>query len=41
VIAWVTKPTFGRLAGSFGTVYVGHQLISLMGYWLGMRATAR
>src|SRR4029453_14945030 len=34
VVAWLAKPTLGRLAGSFGTVYVGHQLISLMGYWL-------
>jgi CDP-diglyceride synthetase len=41
VMAWVVKPTLGRLAGSFGTVYVGHQLISLLGYWLGMRTTAR
>jgi CDP-diglyceride synthetase len=41
VMAWVVRPSFGRLAGSFGTVYVGHQLISLMGYWLGMRTTAR
>ena len=41
VLAWVAKPTLGRLAGSFGTVYVGHQLISLMGYWLGMRTTPR
>jgi CDP-diglyceride synthetase len=41
VMAWLVKPTLGRLAGSFGTVYVGHQLISLLGYWLGMRATAR
>ena len=41
VMAWVVKPTLGRLAGSLGTVYVGHQLISLLGYWLGMRTTAR
>ena len=41
VMAWLAKPTLGRFAGSLGTVYVGHQLISLMGYWLGMRATAR
>src|SRR4029453_19263538 len=37
VIAWVVKPTLGRLAGSFGTVYVGHKLISLGGYWLAHR----
>jgi hypothetical protein len=41
VLAWLITPTWGRLAGSFGTVYVGHQLVSLVGYWLGMRATAR
>jgi hypothetical protein len=41
VMAWVVKPTLGRLAGSLSTVYVGHQLISLLGYWLGMRTTAR
>jgi hypothetical protein len=31
----------GRLAGSFATVSVAHQIVSLMGYWLGMRTTAR
>lgn len=41
VLAWLVTPTWGRLAGSFGTVYVAHQLVSLMGYWLGMRTTAR
>jgi CDP-archaeol synthase len=41
VLPWVAKPTWARLAGSLGTVYVGHQLVSLMGYWLGMRTTAR
>ncbi len=41
VLAWVAKPTWLRLAGSLGAVYVGHQLVSLVGYWLGMRATAR
>ena len=41
VLAWVARPTWPRLAGSIGTVYVGHQVVSLMGYWLGMRTTAR
>ena len=41
VLAWLVTPTWGRLAGSFGTVYVAHQLVSLTGYWLGMRTTAR
>ncbi len=41
VLACVTKPTAGRLAGSLGTVYVGHQLVSLVGHWLGMRNTPR
>jgi hypothetical protein len=41
VLAWVVKPSWGRVAGSLGSVYVGHQLVSLLGYWLGMRATAR
>jgi hypothetical protein len=41
VLALVSRPTWGRLGGSLGTVYVGHQLVSLVGYWLGMRTTAR
>ena len=40
-LAWVARPTVGRLVGTFGTVYIGHQLVSLMGYWLGMRTSAR
>jgi len=41
VLAFVMKPTWPRLAGSFATVYVGHQILSLAGYWLGMRGTPR
>ncbi len=41
VLGWLVTPTWGRLAGSIGTVYVGHQLVTLMGYWLGMRTSAR
>jgi CDP-archaeol synthase len=41
VLAWVARPTGGRLGGSLATVYVGHQVVSLVGYWLGMRTTAR
>ena len=40
-LSWVARPTMGRLAGTFGTVYIGHQLVSLVGYWLGMRTSAR
>jgi CDP-archaeol synthase len=41
VLAWVAEPTVPRLMGSLATVYVGHQLLSLVGYWLGMRTTPR
>ena len=41
VLAWVARPTLGRLGGTLGTVYIGHQLVSLVGYWLGMRTSAR
>jgi hypothetical protein len=41
VLAQVVQPTVARLAGSLAMVYVGHQVLSLMGYWLGMRATPR
>ena len=41
VLAWIVTPTWARLAGSLATVYVGHQLISVAGYWLGMRTSAR
>jgi hypothetical protein len=41
VLAWVVTPTVGRLAGTLGTVYIGHQLVSLVGYWLGMRTSPR
>ena len=41
VLAWLVTPTWARLAGSLATVYVGHQLISVAGYWLGMRTSAR
>ncbi|MGE0453671.1 MAG: CDP-archaeol synthase [Vicinamibacteria bacterium] len=41
VLAWLTRPTPSRLSGSLVTMYVGHQLVSLVGYRLGMRTTAR
>jgi hypothetical protein len=41
VLAWVAPPTWARGAGSLVTVYLGHQLLSVVGYRLGMRATAR
>jgi CDP-archaeol synthase len=41
VLAWVARPTVGRLGGTLGTVYIGHQLVSLVGYLLGMRTSAR
>jgi len=41
VLAWFAVPTWARLAGSLGSVYAGHQVLSLVGYWLGMRSTAR
>jgi len=41
VLVWLVTPTWARLAGSLATVYVGHQLISVAGYWLGMRKSAR
>jgi hypothetical protein len=34
-------PTPGRILGSVLFVYCGHQLITLIGYALGMRATPR
>jgi len=37
----VVTPTVGRVAGTLGTVYIGHQLVSLVGYWLGMRTSPR
>ena len=41
VLAVVIRPTFGLVLGSALFVYVGHQLITLIGYGLGMRATRR
>jgi hypothetical protein len=41
VLAGVAKPTAGRLGGSLLTLYVGHQLLSRIGFWLGMRTTPR
>jgi CDP-diglyceride synthetase len=41
VLAWLVLPTLPRLAGSLLVVYIGHQLLSVAGYWLGMRTTAR
>jgi hypothetical protein len=40
-LAWVARPTMWRLGGTLGTVYIRHQLVSLVGYWLGMRTSAR
>jgi hypothetical protein len=41
VLGWLMKPTVPRVAGSLATVYIGHQIVSLVGYWLGMRRTPR
>jgi hypothetical protein len=41
VLATVVRPTLGRVSGSVACVYVGHQVVTRLGYWLGMRATAR
>jgi len=41
VLGWLLKPSWLRLAGSFAAVYIGHQILSLVGYWLGMRTTPR
>jgi CDP-2,3-bis-(O-geranylgeranyl)-sn-glycerol synthase len=41
ILPIVVKPTLGRVLGSVGCVYIGHQLLTLLGYRLGMRATAR
>jgi hypothetical protein len=41
ILAAVVTPTMGLVLGSFLFVYVGHQLITLAGYALGMRATSR
>jgi hypothetical protein len=31
ILAWVAKPTMGQLGVTLGTVYIGHQLVSLIG----------
>jgi hypothetical protein len=41
VLSIVVTPTPGRVLGSLLFVYCGHQLITLVGYALGMRATPR
>lgn len=41
VLAWVLSPNIGRVIGSFAMMYAGHQMVSVAGYWLGMRKTAR
>lgn len=41
VLSMVVPPTPGRILGSLLFVYCGHQLITLLGYALGMRATPR
>lgn len=40
-LAWLVRATPGRVLGSLITMYIGHQLVSLLGYRLGMRTTAR
>jgi hypothetical protein len=39
VLAFVVSPTLGLLLGSFLFVYRGHQLITMVGHRMGMRAT--
>lgn len=39
VLAFVVSPTFGLLLGSSLCVYRGHQMLTLIGHRLGMRAT--
>ena len=41
VLCAVVSPTLGRVLGSLACIYVGHQVVTLAGYRLGMRATAR
>lgn len=40
-LAYVIPPTWRRIAGSILIMYMGHQLISLTGFWLGMRKNPR
>ena len=40
-LAWLVRVTPSRFLGSLITMYVGHQVVSLVGYQLGMRKTAR
>ena len=39
VLSFVVPPTAGLLLGSFLFVYLGHQLLTVIGYGLGMRTT--
>ena len=41
LVSWVVSPTIARIAWSIAFVVVIHQIISLLGARLGMRATAR
>lgn len=41
VLATHVPPTTALVLGSAGFVYLGHQLITVVGYRLGMRGTAR
>jgi hypothetical protein len=41
VLSFVVRPTAGLLLGSFLFVYLGHQLLTVAGYLLGMRTTWR
>ena len=41
ILAWSVEPTFGRVLLSVVFVVLVHQLVSVVGYALGMRATVR
>jgi hypothetical protein len=41
VLSWFVTPTALRVAGSIACVYLGHQVITRLGYAFGMRATPR
>jgi hypothetical protein len=41
MLAFFVTATWPRIAGSLVFVYVAHQVVTLVGYWLGMRATSR
>jgi CDP-2,3-bis-(O-geranylgeranyl)-sn-glycerol synthase len=41
VLAWFVKPRAALVLGSLLFVYCGHQVVTLLGYLLGMRSTPR